>query len=198
MRVTATRIGKRKKAPDWGSAVIHEIMAETIKEPEFKREPKKIVSNWKNQPKFTVRVALNAIKKGALTVGYIIKGTKLARNIWGWLDEGTRRHKIRAKNAPTLVFQWGGPGSYQPKTKPGGQTLTFGGPGAVSGGTTHRPVEVDHPGNEPREFYVYLGDKLLLTWKSNVRAAIRRGMKNANAGKVYPSLKANDRITVTK
>jgi len=198
VKVQATRLGKRKKAPDWGSAIIHEIIAETVKEPQFKREPKEIVDNWQNKPKFTLEVALNAVKMGYLTVGYLIKGTELARNIWNWLDKGTRPHKIRAKNAPTLVFQWGGPGSYKPKTKPGGRTLSFGGPGTVAGGTTHRPIEVDHPGNEPREFYIYLGNKLLPRWKTNIRVAIRRGLRNANAGKVYPPLSETSKITVTK
>lgn len=196
MRVQVTRLGKLKKAPDWGSAIIHEIVAETIKETEFKREPQRIVDNWKNQPKFELEVALNAIIKGSLTVGYNIKGPELAQKIWHWLDKGTPRHPIRARNAPTLVFQWGGPGSYAPKTKPGGQTLSFGGPGTVVGGETHRPIEVDHPGTEPREFYVYLGNELEPTWQGNIRAAIQHGLKNANAGKTYPPLRPNSRMVV--
>ena len=198
MIVSAKPLGKRKVAPDWGSAVIHEIVAETIRDTAFKKEPEKIVSNWENQPKFTLEVALNAIIQGALTVGYIVKGSKLAQNIWGWLGKGTRPHKIRARNAPSLAFQWGGPGSYKAKTKPGGATLSFGGPGSVSGGTTHRPMEVNHPGNEPRHFYEYLGVTLISPWGRDIRTAIRRGLRNANAGKAYPPLQANSKLRVTK
>jgi len=198
MQVSAKRLSKRKKASDWGSAVIHEIIDETLREPGFQREPKAIVANWRNKPKFTVEAALNAIISGALTVRYIVKGTDLARNIWRWLNEGTKPHKIRAKNAPTLVFQWGGPGSYNPKTKPGGATLQYGGPGTVSGGETHRPVEVDHPGNEAREFYVYLGGELLPTWRGNIRTAISRAMGNVSRGKEYPPIGASEKVVRSK
>ena len=75
--------------------------------------------------------------------------------IYGFVTGGTKPHKITARRAPTLVFMWGGPGSYKPKTKPKGK---IGGPGIVVGGTLHRPVSVNHPGTEARDFESTIAD----------------------------------------
>lgn len=69
-----------------------------------------------------------------------------ASEVWRMLDLGTRRHPIAARNAPMLVFVWGGPGSYKAKTAPGVIGSWLGGPT----GRLTAQREVDHPGTEAR------------------------------------------------
>ena len=198
------RIGKIKRAPNWGDAVVEEIR-KTLEDDNIVRlgpELDKIVATWENKPRFKIRVGYNyrpigqesytgrVYKRGSLVLGYRLVGTKKAMQIWTWLNLGTKRHKIRAKNAPRLAFMWGGPGSYKAKTTPGGRSLKFGGPGTVSGGMLHRPVEVDHPGNKPRDFDGYIQHKISTRFKNAIKLAIKFGMAQASAkGGVFKAQK---------
>jgi len=79
-------------------------------------------------------------------------GTKGAE-IYGYVDKGTRGPypipKAGNTRAKTLIFQWGGKGSYKAKTKPRVLGSTGGGP---SGPIIHRK-RVMHPGiKHPRKF----------------------------------------------
>ena len=177
LRVTTKRIGKVKTAPDWGSATVNEIMRVLSEDSNLRAAPKAIVANWDNQPKFKTVTALNAGRRGAITISYKVFGTLLARNIWKWLNYGTRPHKIRAKNAKSLAFNWGGPGSYNAKTTPGGATLQFGGPGTVSGGTMRYPQEVDHPGSKARRFDLVIIAKFVPTYAKRIARGIGRIFK---------------------
>jgi len=183
MRVTVKQIGTTKRAPQWGQATVNEIERVLREDSRLKAAPKEIVQNWsrENRPKFETVVGH---ERGAITVGYRVTGSRKARQIWDWLNEGTSPHKIRAKNAPTLAFTWGGPGSYRPKTKPGGATLQFGGPGTVSGGTMHFPKEVNHPGFEGRDFYGYLGNRLATHFRYLIQRAVRVGLRKGRTLKL--------------
>lgn len=192
------RIGTIKRAPMWGDAVVNEIIG-VLEEPQqvpLGQELDRIVANWDNKPGFVVRVALNKgqvkafeggapYQAGSITLSYRTTGPRKARQIWEWLNQGTRPHKIRAKNAPRLAFEWSGPGSYQPKTKPGGRSLQFGGPGIVSGGKMHYPAEVQHPGTEPRDFDGWIQRKLTTKFRSAVQLAIKKGLARANRGQTF-------------
>ena len=197
------RIGKLKRSPQWGDAVVNEIMdilsdGHTVP---IEQELDRIVENWENKPKFKIRTAYNykppgrqsytgmTYKRGSITLGYRLVGTRKAMQIWNWLNLGTRPHKIKAKNAPRLAFRWGGPGSYKPKTTPGGRRLKFGGPGTSSGPLV-RPLEVDHPGNEPRDFDGYIQRKIATKFKSAIRLAIKMGL--AHADQKYGAIKAQE------
>jgi len=189
------RIGKVKRAPAWGDAVVDEIRKtlEADNVVGLGRELDRIVANWENRPRFKIRVGYNyaapgrqsytgqMFKRGSLVLGYRLVGTRKSMQIWTWLNLGTKRHKIRAKNAPRLAFMWGGPGSYKAKTTPGGKSLKFGGPGSVSGGTLHRPIEVDHPGNKPRDFDGYVQHKIKTKFRRAIKLAIKIGLAQANA-----------------
>jgi len=96
--------------------------------------------------------------------------------IWHSLNLGAKEHPIRAKNAKTLAFPWGGPGSYQPKTQPSGRSLQLGGPGTVAGGKMHFPVEVQHPGIEARDFDGYIRMKFAPTFRKIIRDGIKNGL----------------------
>lgn len=195
------RVGKLKRAPAWGDAVVTEIMNELASDRTvgITRELDRVVANWTNKPSFKVRVAYNykpagrfyggaPFKKGDITLGYRVLGTRKAQEIFNWVNLGTRPHKIRAKNAPRLAFMWGGPGSYKAKTTPGGRSLKFGGPGAVVGGTLHRPMEVNHPGTEPRDIDGYIQRKVQTKFKRAIQTAVKRGISRANQR--YGAIKA--------
>jgi len=68
--------------------------------------------------------------------------------IYGYVNDGTRPHPIFPKKAKALAFQWGGKGSYTPKTTPRVIGSRAGGP---SGPTVYRPY-VQHPGTKGRHF----------------------------------------------
>ena len=102
---------------------------------------------WSKRPDFQVPVLLRGD-------GFdIIGGTD--DPVWNWLDVGTRPHAILPRAGGVLAFQWGGKGSYMPKSIPhwiGSQA------GGSTGGTviTRR---VWHPGTKPRKWSVVLGVK---------------------------------------
>ena len=104
----------------------------------------KIVANWEHKPIFKGRKFVTA---DAIWVNIFPTGTN--KLIYTYVTKGTRPHVIRVKNAQMLAFMWGGPGSYNAKTGPGGK---FGGPGTVSGGTMTFAKQVNHPGNAARDF----------------------------------------------
>lgn len=72
--------------------------------------------------------------------------------IYGYVSQGTRPHKIRAVNAPNLAFQTG----YRAKTTPRQIGSSAGGPF----GDSAFAKEVDHPGTEAREFDIAIAEKL--------------------------------------
>lgn len=77
-----------------------------------------------------------------------------------YVSGGTKPHVIRPKNARSLRFQWGGPGSYQAKTTP---RIIASRPGGSSGPTVYRE-EVHHPGTTAREFEKTISDKWQKQW----------------------------------
>ena len=176
----------------WGDAVVNEIQ-KVLEEDDWVglgRELDQIVANWNNKPKFKIRAGYNyrspgafsggmPYKRGSITLGYRVIGTRKEQQIWNWLNLGTRPHKIRAKNAKTLAFKWGGPGSYRAKTSPGGRSLKFGGPGTASG-TMRYPMEVDHPGNKPRDFDGYIQGTVKRKFRGAIKRAIKIGLDRAN------------------
>ncbi len=112
--------------------------------PELLYRFNRVTANWNTKISFRSR---KFIKIDSISVTVFPFGKN--KQIWGYVSFGTQPHKIRAKNAPMLAFQWGGYGSYKPKTAPIGK---FGGPGTVTGGTLRFMKEVNHPGSEGRKF----------------------------------------------
>ena len=114
-----------------------------VVKPHLIREFEKRVANWEHKVAFEAR---KFITPNSISVNVYPTGPN--KQLWIWNTKGTRPHTIRAKNARTLAFPWGGPGSYKPKTRPVGQ---YGGPGVVMGGQMVFPKQVRHPGTEARE-----------------------------------------------
>lgn len=91
--------------------------------------------------------------------------------IYGYVNDGTRPHPIFPKKAKALRFQWGGKGSYTPKTTPRVIGSKAGGP---SGPIVHRPY-VQHPGTEGRHF----DEEIERKHKSLFKRAMERAMSDA-------------------
>ena len=139
--IRVTRSRKKLLEVPAVKAALSKAMDAEIK-PHFVKEFDKVVANWKHNPEFK---ASKKITADIITVNVFPSKFK---DIWSYVTKGTRPHKIRAKRARTLAFNWGGKGSYSPKTRPGGK---YGGPGRSSGPMIF-PFEVNHPGSEAREF----------------------------------------------
>ena len=122
----------------------------------------KVVSNWspKTKPVFSSKVVVG--RRISLRVGIREKG----KPYWRWVDQGTRAHKIRAKNVPNLVFRRGG----VPKTKAG--PARFGAGRPARGPWVMKP-SVNHPGTKARRFSRKINKDL----KKDELAAIRNGLR---------------------
>jgi len=100
----------------------------------------KTTKTWQHQPVFSVlsqRGGGYGIRKTELTVG-------TDDEIYGYVDQGTRRHIIRARRAKALRFGIGG----QPKTRPNRLLAQAG----AKGSTILYRQQVMHPGTKARNF----------------------------------------------
>lgn len=116
------------------------------------------VRTWINKPTFRTKWVNNGWGREISTDS----------EIYGFVDFGTKPHPITPKRAPMLRFQWGGPGSYKPKTltrqilsQQGGST----GPIVVA-------LKVDHPGTEAREFSETIAEK----WDEELPVQMQRAI----------------------
>lgn len=166
--------GRKARPPNFGGAIMREIKR-TINQdvkPDVLSHFKDIVQNWEHKPKF---IAKTVVRKGEIAL--IARAAGKNAKIWHYVSRGTRPHKIRAKAGGVLAFQWGGPGSYQPKTY--NNPVSWGGPGTVRGGKATFRQEVDHPGTEPRLFEEEVARVEGPRFQGRVSAAIRRGKRKA-------------------
>lgn len=144
-------------------------------------ERAKIVVNFETEIKFGYRISAT---EAQITLSVVVENsdTKLKDSdwtvgeLWRALDKkGTPSHPIRPKTlgpafGGALKFVWGGPGSYSPKTRPGGR---YGGPGTVRGGQPTFRTQVQHPGFHARKF----SDKINKRLDKQFRDAISRGVR---------------------
>lgn len=138
--------------------------------PDLIREHEKRVANWETAIGFAGR---KRIRVDEISVQIYPTGPNKA--IWFYVDRGTSPHVITARNAPYLVFVWGGPGSYSPKTNPPDK---YGGPGVVVGGSIRKTKSVNHPGNEAREHTAGIKKKYKRTFSRDMNNAFRRGIRS--------------------
>jgi len=156
--VNATRVRKVLEA-----ALDNEV------KPHFIDAFKEIVSDWDNAPDFQAR---KSIKTDSIEVTVYPTGKN--KKIYEYVTKGTRAHIIEAKNAPRLAFMWGGPGSYKPKTAPGG---SWGGPGTVSGGKMTFRKQVHHPGTKARKFEEFIRKREKVWFSRTMENAWRRAIR---------------------
>lgn len=91
--------------------------------------------------------------------------------VYRYVNDGTRPHLIFPKKKKALSFQWGGKGSYRPKTKPSTIGSTPGGP---TGPKVARAY-VQHPGTKARNFDKVIQKK----WRSAFRRRMEQAMSDA-------------------
>jgi len=109
-----------------------------------------IVANWESEVSFAARKSITADQ-----IAVSIYPTGADKEIWTFVDQGTKPHQIPAHgpvSAQAMKFQGGG--KYQAKTL-ASPARTVSGGGKVSGGTTvfaKRVKAFTHPGNKGRFF----------------------------------------------
>jgi hypothetical protein len=137
-------------------------------------ERKKIVSDFDHKPEFGYQIATTE-KQITLTISVTNSGDAVSDDftigdLWKALDKtGTRAHDITPKQpGGVLRFQWGGPGSYNPHTRP---IAHSGGAGTSSGPIVYRR-HVRHPGFPPRKFSDSINKRL----RPQFEKAISRGV----------------------
>jgi hypothetical protein len=100
--------------------------------------------------------------------------------IYGYVNDGTKPHRIPKTGVANLRFQWGGKGSYRPKTAPGRLASKPGGPsGPVVGAKS-----VQHPGTTARKFDEAAKQRWLTLLPRALRDALGKGAKASGHG--YP------------
>lgn len=152
------------------------------------REREKVTANFSTDIQFGSNVS---VTEKQITLTVFVKNDKTPVNednasftvgdLWKALDvTGTRSHPIPKKaGAKTLRFQWGGPGSYSPKTRP---IARSGGPGSPSGPIVFRKF-VNHPGFAPRKFSESINKRLKRQFEQAVDRGFRVGSNRAKQGK---------------
>lgn len=125
-------------------------------------------ATWKRDVKFVKDINVTRDKQE------ILVGTD--DEIYGYVDEGTKPHKIRPKKAGgTLAF----PSEFAPKTQPGHMVASKG----FSGGKTAFAKEVNHPGTKARKFTKNIQKKWQKLFEKRMDKAMRRAVKAS--GHVY-------------
>jgi hypothetical protein len=165
------RSGKRRAAVTDLKSITRQELEKTIDErvkPALVKSHEVIVKDWKRKPDFDAR---KYIRPELIAVSVFPTGPN--KQIWIYVDEGTKPHVITPKQAPRLVFQWGGKGSYVPKTlaKP---ARTVSGGGRVKNARMVYAKKVQHPGTEAREFTKTIAEDIEPGFKREIENAFRR------------------------
>ncbi len=143
--------------------------------PELIAEHDKVVADWATEIEFKAR---KFVSKAGIAVNVFPAGDN--KMIWIYVTQGTRPHPIAPKRPGyPLRFQWGGAGSYKPKTTP---APSYGGPGKVVGGRTVRFMSVKHPGTKARPFPAKIAQDYKKTFARDMNNAMKRGIRRARRG----------------
>lgn len=132
-----------------------------------------VTKSWRNTQAFK---ATKRITKDSMTVNITPTGENA--KIWEYVSHGTRPHIIMPRKARALRFEWGGYGSYKPKTTTSGG---YKGPGKVIGGKTVFRAWVKHPGNAARNFEKHIARWYAPQFRRTMDAAVKRGIRRAQA-----------------
>lgn len=108
----------------------------------IKKEFEKTTETWETDVKFESIVGLRRRPPGPELLVFT------DNEIYGYVNDGTEPHFIFPKKKKALSFQWGGKGSYTPKTVPRHIGSKMGGPQ----GHMQSFAWVEHPGTKGRHF----------------------------------------------
>ena len=147
---------------------IERVLDERVK-PALVKSHEKVVEDWTTKITFQAR---KVIKPDVITVYVYPTGEN--KNIWYYVDQGTKPHPITPKKpGGMLVFPWGGPGSYVSKTLAKPARTVVGG-GYVRNPQTVRAKRVQHPGTEGRNFTGQIANEIKPDFKREMENAFRR------------------------
>lgn len=135
---------------------------------ELKTSNDKVVRDWQHKVTFRAQYSKSAAIR---SVKVVAQGRN--KNLWGWIDLGTKPHIIRAKNKPFLAFQTG----YSARTAP---VAKFNQGTGQKFGAWRRKKEVNHPGTKARKFTETFLKELSPAFPDRIQAAVKRGLNKAN------------------
>jgi hypothetical protein len=117
----------------------------------------KTTATWKSEVTFAAKARAD---------GYEVGPTGGATDIYGYVDKGTRAHKIIARRGKRLRFG----SSFTPKTRPGFI-------GSQSGGSSGQVFRqsVNHPGSKARSFSKLIARK----WQAQLQRFIEKRIREA-------------------
>lgn len=117
----------------------------------FKELHRDATSTWGQQviPEMTARYS-----NGNMSITATVND-----ELWSLINFGAKKHKITPRSAPSLVFPWGGHGSYIPKSQV--RTLKAqAGSGRHTGPIQYR-MFVNHPGFKGRKMHEEIAKEIL-------------------------------------
>lgn len=161
------RSGKRKAAlldlESLARKQIEQTLDQKVK-PALIKSHELIVANWSSDVGFQAR---KFITGDSISINVFPTGAD--KQIWIFVDQGTKPHTIRAKGGGRLKFQ---AGTYKPKTLANPARTASGG-GTVSGGVTVFPKAVNHPGTQARNFSETIAEDIRPSFIQEMEAAFR-------------------------
>lgn len=131
-----------------------------------RRDYEKTFQNWqaKHKPRLKVEIKVNL--NGGVSIDIDVEG-----EIYTFVHEGTRPHRIKPRRAKRLAFQSG----YKAKTLPGRIASAAGGPF----GETVFSQGVQHPGFEGRKFSQLIVQKWREPFYKSMQRALNKGAKES-------------------
>lgn len=138
------RSGKRKALLSQLPSIAKEMLSAALDnqvKPLLIKSHNLVVADWKNKPEFQTRKYVKVD-----SIGMTVFPTGEAKEIYTYVDQGTKPHLIVPVHAKLLKFNTG----YLPKTLPNPARTVSGG-GKATGPQVFAKV-VHHPGSEAREF----------------------------------------------
>jgi len=141
----------------------------------LQKEFAKTTEAWEGaKPNFAVTTgAISTMGGGRAFVRCYPAGDEEGVEKWVRLDEGTKPHVIRPRNKKYLRFPWRG---YKQSYDPGTVRYWLGSMSHRKLGTITSFNEVNHPGNEPRDWSIVLGEKEIGPFAERIWAAVQRGL----------------------
>ncbi len=140
------RSGKRKALLTQLQSIAKEMLSDSLDKnikPLLIKSHEAVVESWKNKPGFQTRKYIKAD-----SIGMTVYPTGEAKEIYTYVDQGTKPHLIVPVHAKLLKFRTG----YQPKTLPNPARIVIHPSGGKATGPQVFAKVVHHPGSEAREF----------------------------------------------
>lgn len=124
---------------------------------------------WNKRPEFHIARTRNRLEREIYTED----------EIYSYINDGTQPHIIKAKNAPTLAFYSEG---FRSKTV---VKAIRSRKGARANARFVRPLSVQHPGNEAREFDTTIADKWDKEFPTQLQRAIDSEIDSSSDEVIY-------------